>query len=293
MANIVKKQHYVYKHYLQQWVKDNKICCLRKNKDILYVNPENIAQERYFYRLNKFSEEDLILAMKIVDEFYSDKVLRVYNEINTYLKHVPDFDEELANNVTDFVKDCEEKFFNCPPEIDLRDFLNEAYNKNLGQLTNEDKKMKICYALGEQYCRTNKVRSSFVENNIFKDQNIALENVWFLIRHYIAIKIGMALYYKNYRFCLLEDPNGNFITGDQPIINTYANYKNINPEKFELFYPISPNLALLITEDDTFEDLSVNVIDDSLVEHFNERIANCSHEQLFAMDERKLLKYKK
>lgn len=293
MTNIVKNQHYVYKHYLQLWVKDKKICCLRNNKNILYVNPDNVAQERYFYKFNEFSQEDLVLAMSVVDEYYSDRVLRVYNEINTHLKHVKEFDETLSQNISDFVKDCEEKYFNCPTEIDLRDFLNEAYNKKLDQLTIEDKKMKICYTLGEQYCRTNKVKSGFVENNAFKEQNVHLENVWFLIRHYIASKIGMTLYYHNYRFCLLEDPNGNFITGDQPIINTYANYSNVIPEKFELYYPISPNLALLITEDKTFDDLSVNVIDSSLVEHFNDKIAECSYNQLFAMDESKLLKYKK
>lgn len=293
MSNIVQNQHHVYKYYLQQWTKDNKICCLRENKNVFYTNLDNVGQERYFYKFNEFSQEELALAISLADEDYSKRVLKIYNDLNSGMNYAKQIkDEDLISRLSDFAKDCEEKYLNCPPEIDLKIFLDDVYNKNLNKLKNKDEKVKICYAIAEQYCRTNKIKYNFIKDKTLKNKNFNAEHIWFLIRHYIAIKIGMTICFNEYRFCLLENKDGNFITGDQPAINTYANYKDIVIDKFEIYYPVSPNLALLITQDKTFEDLSVNVIDNQLTEHFNDLICNASHNQLFAMQEDKLEKYK-
>ena len=40
-----------------------------------------------------------------------------------------------------------------------------------------------------------------------------------------------------------------FVTGDQPVINTHAVHTNETVEDLELYYPLTPSLAFLLTQD--------------------------------------------
>ncbi len=74
--NDKKRQHYVWRHYLQPWTNSDQVWCKRDGK-IFQSSLMGIAQERYFYkveRLNKFESESI------------DKLIRSYSPFN-YMVH--------------------------------------------------------------------------------------------------------------------------------------------------------------------------------------------------------------
>lgn len=57
-----KKHHYVWKIYLKPWTDNEQVPALFKNsKKIINTNPEGIEQQRYFYALKVFTEEEEIM----------------------------------------------------------------------------------------------------------------------------------------------------------------------------------------------------------------------------------------
>ena len=119
-------------------------------------------------------------------------------------------------------------------------------------------------------------------------------NVWFLVRHSLACKIGMALVFKDYRFCLLESLDVSLITGDPPIINVYADYKEPKgiAEQFDLYYPITPQLALFITDKEIVENRGTISLSREHAKKLNVLIVSASHSQVFAAANNDLLIYK-
>ena len=71
---------------------------------------------------------------------------------------------------------------------------------------------------------------------------------------------------------LKNKTNIPFITGNQPVINIKSEYDNTPAKEIQLYYPISPKLALLFDEKELFENpISV---DDVLF--YNEKIKQAS-----------------
>ncbi len=84
--------------------------------------------------------------------------------------------------------------------------------------------------------------------------------------------------------CVIEAPDGmEFITGDQPIINTYAGQDtNAWAERDEYFYPVSPRRALILSENIDSHALHGSQVSPLRAHVLNDMMANAAHEQRFA-----------
>ena len=295
MADTTVHQHYVWRYYLRQWATNEQIICLRDRSKIFPVNLMGIAQEKLFYQFLESSETDFLIARHMADAC-SIKLIEVYESINSFLRSARQSgDEPLYKDILEFCKDFDEKFYNCPVENALKLPLEQLYDKDFSFLDNQDTKIPFCNAIAEQYCRTNLMKTGFIrsiEASNIEESNP--HNVWFLIRHSLACKIGMALSFKEYRFCLLESTEGSLITGDQPIINVYADYKEPKgiAEQCDLYYPITPRLALFITDKDIVENKGMISLSREQAIKLNDIIVAASHSQVFAATHDELLKYK-
>lgn len=290
MGKTTINQHYVYRDYLRKWSSNEYIYCLLDRKKLLKTNLKNIGLERYFYKVPAFSKEELRIAKLFTDE-YTKNIVEVFEKLNNTIAFSKLTNNlKLTENLTNFSKDCDEKYFNCNIENNLKNFIDKILTMNLECLNDLEFKMKSCSAIAEQYCRTKNIKSKFEKDTKLKSLNINLSNIWFLMRHIIASKIGMAICFDNYKFCLLENNNNGFITGDQPIVNTYYNNDTI-PLNFELYYPLSPSLALLITKDTNYENYSIIFIEDEIVDFYNNLIVKSSYNQLYADKIEKLEKF--
>ena len=254
-----------------------------------------IAQEKLFYQFFESSETDFLIARHMADDC-SIRLIEVYESINAFLHSARENgDESLYKDVLEFCKDFDEKFYNCPVENALKSPLEQLYIKDFSFLDSQDTKIPFCNAIAEQYCRTNLMKTSFIRS--IRDSKIEganPHNVWFLVRHSLACKIGMALAFKDYRFCLLESSDVSLITGDQPIINVYADYKEPKgiAEQFDLYYPITPQLALFITDKEIVENKGTISLSREHAKKLNALIVSASHSQVFAATNNDLLIYK-
>jgi len=92
---------------------------------------------------------------------------------------------------------------------------------------------------------------------------------------------------------LIENKTGTpFITGDQPVVNTKNDYAtNIAAVDFELYYPVSPSLAVLCSNKiDTNSRMTIT--DTSEVEMYNQRIHKAAIDEIYSSDQNTLNAFK-
>jgi hypothetical protein len=82
-----------------------------------------------------------------------------------------------------------------------------------------------------------------------------------------------------------------FITSDQPVINTYGAF--LSPatlvEELELFYPVSPLRAAIISGHAIYQDAHGTILDSFRTNYFNQAVEKVAYECLFARTEALLL----
>ena len=88
---VKRKHHYVWKEYLKSWTKNEKIPALVKNlKKIITPNPEGVAQQRYFYALEEFTEEEEIILKELVNLWSKESTIKInlefYQTFTSYSK---------------------------------------------------------------------------------------------------------------------------------------------------------------------------------------------------------------
>jgi hypothetical protein len=106
-----------------------------------------------------------------------------------------------------------------------------------------------------------------------------------ILNSIVAVNLGAALFRErhDYRVVFLRNQTQSpFVTGDQPVINLL---KPDATNNVELYYPLSPGLALVLSRDiakypDCTRDVTVFE-----VEHLNHEIYTRSDDQLYASDE--------
>jgi len=75
-----------------------------------------------------------------------------------------------------------------------------------------------------------------------------------------------------------------FVTGDQPAINTKGNHTNLAVPltELELYYPLTPTLALLMNFDAESELTGYKTLSPEQVLEYNRQIVNVADKQIYA-----------
>ena len=199
-------------------------------------------------------------------------------------------------NGHDFFKKNGIEEYHCIIESTAIESLKFLYQNDLSFLNDMQTKINFCQYLGLQYTRTKRVREKVsiqmdhapkkFQEYEGKFDPVKISNVMSLI---LSNTIGNWIY-SNAKFSFIENTTEvDFITGDQPIFNLEANGLNSGevPEKFKLYYPLSPNLAILMTEDESCYD--GNKIDE--IKKLNNFIHISSHNQVYSQKKEPLEPY--
>ena len=298
---ITKRQHYVWRYYLSQWT-DNKekIACCR-NGHIFSSDLTKIGVENLFYKLVDISDYEASLIevfsifpklpneLKQMDKLWLDTYRLPFKYIQT-LKQLGYNDDKIFQKVID---ESEENIY-CKTEEIGKPFLEKLYKEDTMFYENKDNKTDFNLFICEQYFRTKK-RLEAVKS--IATASIDFGKLWGPMRHIFATNLAYNLTNridKIFKLYLLKNrTNINFITGDQPVINKYSTKETQGHvlDKFEFYYPITPKLAILITENDCKEDdLIIN--DESKIYDFNDLIFVNSQEQIYATSQDELERYK-
>lgn len=293
--NNTRRQHYVWRHYLSSWAQENKIWCLRENK-IFNPNLMGIAQERDFYRFNGLNDDEIKLIRNLVIE-PTNKSYQMMNQgwINTF-KNMSDkllflqknfSNEQEKKSLIDLIKNnIEEKLHYRIENISIK-YLDSILKEDLKFFEEDSKRAHFCNYIAHQYFRTNKMKSRFlskIEGYDVDVNKINLDTVWNISKLILSSNLGFNLFIRgnNFRMNLLKNKTRvELITCDQPVINAFATYLPDSefPEKMELYYPVSPNLAIMISDSDEIPEKDLSEIE---VNTYNMKMAESAHSQIYS-----------
>ncbi|MCL2184169.1 MAG: DUF4238 domain-containing protein [Chitinispirillia bacterium] len=277
------RQHYVWKYYLKPWCTDGQIVCqIRSTGNIFKASTNDVAVKKKFYKINELSMED-IEFLKAFSDRLSTCPKRVANDwINLY-KSIFDIrngfvNPEIRKNFDDifdvFINNIEEDTM-CIYENLGEKYLNQLRLGDISFYSDEDSFLDFNFYIVMQYLRTEKMAKSIPDVNAKKSWHVMREIltstiVWnvFKIGEWEMVKLDNTT----------EIP---FITGDQPVINI-LNEKDKPQQKMMLYYPITPQIAILIKEKDE-KYRNINDLDD--VRFYNNKIVQFSENQIYSNTE--------
>jgi hypothetical protein len=274
---------------------------MRKNK-VFKASLMNIAHEKYFYKLQELTliEKELIrkLAIEPSPEFLKPlhenflrdftMVFDVRNKAKANNAYTDEFEKETEKLIINLEED-----YHAAIENSGQKYLKLILEKKIDFFLNQDSRNEFSYYLTTQYMRTKQIRNS-VTKSVGDNNKVNITKLWPILSHIFATNLGHSLASsKDYKIILLENRSqNNFITGDQPVINTFAYNKKTDEEvdDLEFYYPISPELAILITQNDELKSTQI-IADINEINNYNEMIFKSSEEQIYASSEQELKGY--
>ena len=242
MKKIKKNQHYVWRYYLKPWTLNDKIWCKRGNQ-IFNSSLKNIGTETYFYETKKLNKIEIKFILRIIDKFPVENHKVLLDIFKLYLENSGYSDVSRKTGLENY-----HSFL----ENNAVDIFNQLYKHDLAFLNTTFLRANFSYFVGLQYTRTKKMfemsqlglRSIPAPVDI--DGKFDYKTISRIMGLIIAESIGNFIHSKC-NFCFLKS-SSELITCDQPVINLRYTDMKFQPKYFELYYPLTPNLALCISE---------------------------------------------
>ena len=311
MAKMNKKQqHYVWRYYLEAWGNDGKVYCLGDKNRIFNADSKNLGVEHNFYRFEEINDFDMkIIRELIIDRsplllqpqhikfvktlytiFMLKKLCKKPGEIDLELEEI----DVLVNNLGEN--------YHCNIERDSRHYMEEIRHADMSFYDTEQGKIVFYHFIATQLLRTKRTKESIISNlndtskiegSLLRMKIAAsITKNWNTYVHVFATNMGYSLLRSDMKLFLLKnDTDTPFITGDQPVINLKTDYSNFDPpEELELYYPQTPNLALLLTDGSSL--MSSEYLTEEDVVQLNNSIVSASYKQVYANEPKVLEQYK-
>ena len=212
--------------------------------------------ERDFYRLSPFTKADAEFFDSWLQSRVSPHWRKTHQSLYISFARIANANEILQKrsgisdaeklNAQNLVIETEEKLHG---EIEKRALpvIRALRQKNLEFLNDYKATMDFFHFIAHQYFRTKSVREKIgkVLATITPDYDFSrLRN---LFCHCFADTFGGSLFVdrKIFDIVFLENQNGEFITGDQPVVNLVRK-ESMEHDDIALYYPLGPRLAVLI-----------------------------------------------
>ena len=304
---ITKKQHYVSKFYLKAWTFDGKksLFCLMNDK-IFPSNIENLAQERYFYEIREINFEEINFLKNVIYKNNNSELVKSYldfiNISNNSFKLIKisnlfeETDSEKVENI--FKKDLKEHHENYFAELEdkVAPLFEKLIEGDKSFLNDSEQKKFFLLHISAQYFRTKSMKANLKKlEDIMKNTkygNVSIENIFTHISVYFSINMASNINEMNSNIVFIKNlTDEDFITSDQPIINIWK-AKNLEKEKIEeveLYIPIAPKLAVLISKTIPYD---LEIFDVEEVKEKKKKIVNLSLEKIFANKKEQLEYYR-
>lgn len=257
------------------------------------INIDNYSRKQE--SLFTFIENDFqILYENIINQ----KVLPASNfkeqdiKLYLYIKILKYVHQELFNDLKNTIK------------LDTKNIQHELPKLNLLNNYESIPQIDIMHYMLSQYFRTKKIitgiknilegkntQISTIIERILPNQKFDMNNVMFLFLQIQPILLLNNVIIDNYELILLKNCTYTpFLISDNPCINTYAeiNKKNYNKDELEIYFPLTPEIALIITKN---KKICREIDDISVVDCYNNKITNNAERFIFSNDIMILKKY--
>lgn len=270
-------QHYVWKKYLKPWATNNKIWCKRHNS-VFNVSLNNIAQEKFFYRIKPLNEIEIKIATSFIERTSAENHNLLVKMLAQYFY--------IGNGPKNYLRKNGLEDYHNRIENSIGSALEFLYKKDLSFLDNDTSRANFFYFVSLQYHRTKCMHERAVKglNNLpvcppkeieCKFDN---ENIVRVFSLFLAESVANWMFEKAKIYFI--ETEYEFIVSDQPIINIYSNNSiTFEPVKeMEYYYPITPHLAIFITAKD-FNNIKISKTE---TDKYNKLLFDKSHEQVYA-----------
>jgi len=295
VAKTKKNQHYVARAYLRAWSEEERIYCLREGK-LFRPNLTGVACERYFYRLQDLTPEEVRLIEKGFIERTSEPLRTLQKNFLSLHLAGPRLRKEVPNNADPTFLSTLERIiaegyedFHQKIEDSLLVFLRKMLAGETDFYSDARQAAEFLYDLCVQFTRTKQVREAAVAQIGAEFRGCDVRRMMGALSHVLAMSFGQSLYADRDKFKLLLVDNNTrtpFITADQPIINLQGIHTGKPPEKLEFFYPLSPTRAMFLLEASSkrgefaLSDVSVNSYNMTMIQNSFEQVFSDSQEYL-------------
>jgi hypothetical protein len=144
--------------------------------------------------------------------------------------------------------------------------------------------------LAHQYFRTKAMRDRIRATFHASTEKSRFDRTWPILRYVFATNVGYSIFVnrKSMQLQVLNAaPGMEFITADQPAVNTYGAF--VTPDtpakELELYYPVSPTHAAIISGHAVYKQVHDRALEPFRMNYLNQTIEFVAHEQLFAKSE--------
>ena len=285
---ITRKQHYVWRYYLEGWGQSNEQVFCMTNGKVITTNPSNIMAKRDFYKLNPFTAEDVQLFQHYLTRIDNPEMRKLAQytfdifhnassgyEILQRLETVSDGEMSQAQSV---VIEAEENL-HAAIENGAVPIIDQLRRENLDFLNDEDSSIHFFNFVAHQYFRTKKMRDRIGEVLAEIDPRHDFSRLRHVFGHCFADDFGGSLFgdREKLEISFLKNQSVGFITGDQPIVNL-AYKENMKHDDVAIYYPLRSDLAVVLS----FRHLQLKLseISNEVAKGLNETIAFNSNQFL-------------
>jgi hypothetical protein len=166
--------------------------------------------------------------------------------------------------------------------------MNSIRDSDFEVLKNQQNRSDFSHFLGRQYTRTKKIKDKVARKPSFGQvpemfASCDFGNVKEVVTFLLADNIGNWIDSVGVFNFLTNASETSFITSDQPIYNLLAKDEE-EAKEFKLFYPISPQIALLVLKTKT----KTNIADLQAVKKYNDYIRRNAYANIFACSKEEL-----
>src|SRR3569833_96395 len=300
-----RRQHYVWQKYLEPWTtrKNNaqQLWCLRKNSRIPFqTETKNVAVERDFYRLRDLDETDGDFVRSVAFGDRTNQTLRELNEgwiagfealfeLHKAARFSPNASQSLREALDAQLIEHQEQQYS-RMETDAVEHLAALQVGDVSFFEDDDQAISFCYFLAHQYFRTKAIRDRIKKTHDTAKRKDRFNRTWPLFRYVFATNVGYAIFEERKTVKLRggrAPPGIEFITGDQPAVNTYGAFiaANVPVEDVELYYPVSPTRAVVLSGHRVYQNVHGIQLAPFRANYLNQTIERIAYEQLFAKSE--------
>ena len=288
---VTRRQHHVWRSYLEAWATNGKIWCLQDGRDgIFNPNVINVAVQRDFYKLHTLTDADVQAIRLFFKDSHPEAKQITENFIFMFgwagrLKELlPAAPPAVASYLDKYIITAEEDF-HAELEGNITPIFEAIRRKDLSFYGDPDLCGRFTHFLSLQHLRTKGIREKLFAKNPEMPSRISMERCWNVIYHSAAANIGGSLLVERDKrpLILLEnDTSIPFITGDQPTVNLLAAPEGEMPRLLAFYYPVSPQLAVILDEADEPTGFQPGPVSTDQVERLNSEMQRVAHKQVFA-----------